>query len=178
MAGVYAGRRASEVGRLQMRDYDPETEPHQHPPHQGTARWRRSTARRPACCAPGSRSADRSRDGVRVLITGPRGFNRTVAFARDEAPKRIARPAARPSIAAAQGIRRAARKAKAAAATTAPAKAARKKRRLTCISHRQNPHAGGGVGLAIGERRADPDDVESGEPEPRMPFQGAEGSVS
>jgi hypothetical protein len=27
MAGVYAGRRASEVGRLQMRDYDPETEP-------------------------------------------------------------------------------------------------------------------------------------------------------
>src|ERR1017187_4080858 len=49
---------------------------------------------------------------------------------------------------------------------------------LACISHRQNPHAGGGVGLAIGERRADPDDVESGEPEPRMPFQGAEGSVS
>src|ERR1039457_7188724 len=48
---------------------------------------------------------------------------------------------------------------------------------LACISHRQNPHAGGGVRLAISERRADPDDVESGEPEPRMPFQGAEGSV-
>jgi hypothetical protein len=76
-------------------------------------------------------AAHPSRGGVRVLITGPRGFERTVAFARDEAPKRIARPAARPSIAAAQGIRRAARKAKAAAATTAPAKAARKKRRLS-----------------------------------------------
>jgi hypothetical protein len=33
--------------------------------------------------------------GVRVLITGPRGFERTVAIALDEAPKRIVRPAAR-----------------------------------------------------------------------------------
>src|ERR1039458_6467842 len=35
------------------------------------------------------------RGGVRVLITGPQGFERTVAFARDEAPKPIVRPAAR-----------------------------------------------------------------------------------
>jgi hypothetical protein len=36
-----------------------------------------------------------SRGGVRVLITGPRGFERTVAIALDEAPKRIVRSAAR-----------------------------------------------------------------------------------
>ena len=37
-------------------------------------------------------AADRFRGGVRPLITGPRGFERTVAFARDEAPKRIVIP--------------------------------------------------------------------------------------
>ena len=41
-------------------------------------------------------AADSSRGGVRVLITGPHGFEGPVAFARDEAPKRIVSPAARP----------------------------------------------------------------------------------
>jgi hypothetical protein len=31
-------------------------------------------------------AADPFRGGVQVLITGPQGFERTVAFARDEAP--------------------------------------------------------------------------------------------
>jgi hypothetical protein len=72
------------------------------------------------------------RGGVRVLITGPRCFPRTVAFAFDEAPKRIARPAARRRMAAAQKKRwAAARKVAASAATPAPAKPARKKRGLS-----------------------------------------------
>jgi hypothetical protein len=69
---------------------------------------------------------------VRVLITGPRGFERTAAFARDEALKRIARSAERRRMAGAQRKRWAVvRKAKGAAATPAPAKAAGKKRRLS-----------------------------------------------
>jgi hypothetical protein len=71
-------------------------------------------------------AADSSRGGVRVLITGPHGFEGPVAFARDEAPKRIVSPAARRRMAAAQRKRWAGRrKAKAAAAAPAPAKAAR-----------------------------------------------------
>jgi len=35
-------------------------------------------------------AADTFRGGVRVLITGPQGFERTVAFALDEAPATIA----------------------------------------------------------------------------------------
>jgi hypothetical protein len=77
-------------------------------------------------------AADTFRGGVRVLITGPPGFERTVTFALAEAPKRIVRPAARRRMAAAQRKRWAARKAKAAAATTPPpAKAAKRKRRLS-----------------------------------------------
>jgi hypothetical protein len=34
-------------------------------------------------------AADPSRGGVRVLITGPQGFERTVTFAVDEAPATI-----------------------------------------------------------------------------------------
>src|ERR1035438_8874372 len=34
-------------------------------------------------------AADSSRDGIWVLITGPQGFERTVAFAFDEAPATI-----------------------------------------------------------------------------------------
>jgi hypothetical protein len=37
-------------------------------------------------------AAEPSRGRVRVLITGPHGFERTVAFARDEAPKRTLIP--------------------------------------------------------------------------------------
>ena len=78
-------------------------------------------------------AADPSPGGVRVLITGPRGFERKVAFAvgRSAGPERIVRSAARRRRAAAQRKRWvAARKAK-AAATPTPAKAARKKRRLS-----------------------------------------------
>lgn len=60
------------------------------------------------------------------------GLRKTVAFALDEAPKRILSPAARRRMAAAQRKRwAAARKANAAATTPAPAKAAKKKRRLS-----------------------------------------------
>jgi hypothetical protein len=74
-------------------------------------------------------AADLFRGGVRVLITGPQGFARTVAFALDESPMRIARSAARRRMAAAKRKPRAAGR-KAKAATPVPAKAARKKRRL------------------------------------------------
>jgi hypothetical protein len=78
-------------------------------------------------------AADPSRGGVRVLITGPQGFERTVAFVLDETPKRILSAAARRRMAAAQRKRWAAvRRASAAlAAVPAPAKAARKKRSLS-----------------------------------------------
>ena len=36
-------------------------------------------------------AADPFRDGVRVLITGPQGFERTVSFAVDELPQEITR---------------------------------------------------------------------------------------
>ena len=76
-------------------------------------------------------AADPSRGGLRVLITGPRGFERTVAFALDEAHKRIVGPAACRRMGAAQRKRwAAARNAKAAATAPAPAKPARAKRRL------------------------------------------------
>jgi hypothetical protein len=74
-------------------------------------------------------AADSFRGGVRALVTGPQGFERTVAFALDEAPKRIAIPAARRRMAAAQRKRRAAAR-KPKAATPTPAKAAGRKRRL------------------------------------------------
>jgi len=68
------------------------------------------------------------RGGVRLLITGPRGFERTVAFARDEASKRIVSAAARGLMAAAQRKGwAAARKDKGAAAVPAPAKGRREK---------------------------------------------------
>ena len=84
--------------------------------------------------------------------TGPQGFERTVAFALHEAPNHIGRPAARRRMAAAQRKRwAAARHAKAAApATPAPAKAARRKRRLSPLGaradHRGDEEAVGGAG--------------------------------
>lgn len=36
-------------------------------------------------------SADRFQRGVRVLITGPQGFERSVSFAMDEQPEEITR---------------------------------------------------------------------------------------
>jgi len=77
-------------------------------------------------------AVDRLPGGVRLLNTGPQGFERTVAFALDEAPKRIVSPAARRRISAAQRKRRAAvRNAKAGPAATVPTTPARKKRRLS-----------------------------------------------
>ena len=42
-------------------------------------------------------AADPFTGGVRVLITGPQGFERTVRFALDEAPKRIVIPCRPPA---------------------------------------------------------------------------------
>jgi hypothetical protein len=80
---------------------------------------------------------------VRALITGPQGFERTVAFARDEGPKRIVSPAARRRMAAAQRKRwAAARKAKVAAAAARKAKAAGK----SAAPKKATPAAGRGQG--------------------------------
>jgi hypothetical protein len=80
---------------------------------------------RPAPPCEAQIAADPFRAGFRMLITGLQGFERTVAFARDEASKRIVSAAAQTKRWAA------ARKPKVAAATPVPAKAARKKRRLS-----------------------------------------------
>jgi hypothetical protein len=92
-------------------------------------------------------AADPFRSRVRVLITGPQGFDRTVTFALDEEPKRIVSPAARPARGRrAEETLAGARRAKAAAAATpAPAKAAAKKLRLSPAGARAD-HRGSRTG--------------------------------